>query len=253
MTDILAADLKDKRVLITGSSRGIGAAAARAFAQAGAKVMLHAHATVAPAEALAREIGAVGVLKGDFTKMDEVKRVVADAIAQLGGLDVLINNAGTMVGRRKLSEVTDDFISEVFDLNTRSAIIASQAAYEALKASKGCIINTVSVASRTGGSVGASMYGASKGFLSTYTRGLAVELSADRIRVNGVAPGTIMTDFHRRYTSQERLEGIAKAVPLGRLGTDEDCAGTYLFLASPALSGYITGQIIEVNGGQLMP
>lgn len=253
MTDILASDLKGKRVLITGSSRGIGAAAARAFAEAGARVMLHAHATVGPAEALAKEIGAAGVLKGDFTDMAQVKRVVGDAIAQLGGLDVLINNAGTMVGRMRLAEVTNEFITEVFDLNTRSAIMASQAAYAALKESQGCIINTVSVASRTGGSVGASMYAASKGFLSTYTRGLAVELSPDRIRVNAVAPGTIMTDFHRRYTSPERLEGIAKAVPLGRLGTDEDCAGAYLFLASPALSGYITGQILEVNGGQLMP
>jgi len=253
MTDILSNDLKGKRVLITGSSRGIGAAAARAFAEAGAQVMLHAHATVAPAEALAKEIGAVGVMQGDFTDMGQVRRVVAGAIDKLGGLDVLINNAGTMVGRKRLSELTDEFISQVFDLNTRSAIMASQAAYSALKDSRGCIINTVSIASRTGGSMGSGMYAASKGFLSTYTHGLAVELSPDQIRVNGVAPGTIMTDFHRRYTTPERLANIAKAVPLGRLGSDEDCVGAYLFLASSALSGYMTGQILEVNGGQLMP
>lgn len=252
MTDLITKDLKGKRVLVTGSSRGIGAAAARAFAAAGAKVVLHAHASVGPAEALAHEIGAAGVLKGDFSHMEEVKRVVEEAIAMLGGLDVLVNNAGTMVARATVDKVSDELIDNIFDLNARSAVFATQTALAALKASKGCIINTVSVAARNGGSVGAGIYGASKGFLSTYTRGLATELAPFGIRVNAVAPGVIMTDFHRRYTTPERLEQIAKSLPLGRLGTDEDCAGAYLFLAAPSLSAYVTGQVIEVNGGQLM-
>ena len=253
MSDPITQDLKGKRVLVTGSSRGIGAAAARAFAQAGAKVVLHAHASVAPAEKLAAEIGAVGVLTGDFTDMDEVARVVNEAIALLGGLDVLVNNAGTMVARATIDKLTDDLVSNIFDLNGRSAVFATQVALDAMKESRGCVINTVSVASRTGGSNGAGIYGASKGFLSTYTRALANELAGFGIRVNGVAPGVIMTDFHRRYSTPERLEQIAKAIPLGRLGTDEDCAGAYLFLAAPSLSAYVTGQVIEVNGGQLMP
>ena len=253
MTAFPLSDLKDKRVLITGSSRGIGAAAARAFAQVGAKVVLHAHASLEPAQALAKEIGAVGLLKGDFSNMDEVARVVDEAIALLGGLDVLINNAGTMVARARVEVVTDELVDQIFDLNARSAIFASQRALDALKQSQGTIINTVSIASRTGGSNGAGVYGASKAFLSTYTRALALELSGHGIRVNGVAPGVIMTDFHRRYSTPERLEQTAKAIPLGRLGTDEDCAGAYLFLASPSLSAYVTGQVIEVNGGQIMP
>lgn len=253
MADLLASDLKNKRVLITGSSRGIGAAAARAFAAQGAKVVLHANASRETAKALGREIGAAGVVAGDFTNMDEVARVVDEAIRILGGLDVLINNAGTMVARAPIEKLDDALVTKIFDLNARSAVFASQRALDALKQSKGTIINTVSIASRTGGSNGAGVYGASKAFLSTYTRALAAEMAPHGVRVNAVSPGVIMTDFHRRYSTPERLASTAKAIPLGRLGTDEDCAGAYLFLAAPSLSAYITGQTIEVNGGQIMP
>jgi 3-oxoacyl-[acyl-carrier protein] reductase len=253
MADILTQDLSGKRVLITGSSRGIGAAAARAFASCGARVVLHAHASREAAQTLGREIGAAGVLFGDFTKMAEVTRVIDEATALLGGLDVLVNNAGTMVARVPIEQITDEKLTEIFDLNARSAVFATKRALDALKASKGCIINTVSIASRSGGSNGAGPYGAAKGYLSTYTRALANELAPHGIRVNGVSPGVIMTDFHRRYSTPERLAATAKAIPMGRLGTDEDCAGAYLFLAAPSLSGYVTGQMIEVNGGQLMP
>ena len=95
-------------------------------------------------------------------------------------------------------------------------------------------------------------FSASKAFVSTWTRALARELAPDAIRVNAVSPGTIMTDFHRRYSSQEKLDKTAASIPLKRLGTAEDCAPAYVFLASSALSGYITGQILEINGGQFM-
>lgn len=253
MADLLSADLKDKRVLITGSSRGIGAAAARAFAQCGARVVVHGSKLTPELSALAREIGAAAVFAADFTDMAQVTQTVKEAISVLGGLDVLVNNAGTMVSRKRIEEVDNDFITKVFDLNARSAVIATQVALDALKQSRGTIINTVSIASRTGGSNGAGPYGAAKGYLSTYTRALATELAPHGVRVNGVSPGVIMTDFHRRYSTPERLQATAKAIPMGRLGTDEDCAGAYLFLASPALSAYVTGQVIEVNGGQIMP
>jgi 3-oxoacyl-[acyl-carrier protein] reductase len=118
---------------------------------------------------------------------------------------------------------------------------------------KGTIINTTSIAARTGGGNGAGLYGAAKAFVSTFTRVLAKELAPFGVRVNAVAPGVIETPFHARYSTAEQLEASRRSVPLGRLGVAEDCVGAYEFLASERMSGYITGQIIEVNGGQLMP
>jgi 3-oxoacyl-[acyl-carrier protein] reductase len=115
------------------------------------------------------------------------------------------------------------------------------------------MINVTSIAARNGGGGGAVLYAASKGFVSTFTRGIAKELWADRIRVNAVAPGVIMTPFHERYSNAQQIEAMRQTVPMGRVGTPDDCIGAFLFLASDALSGYMIGQIIEVNGGQLMP
>ena len=92
-----------------------------------------------------------------------------------------------------------------------------------------------------------------KGFVSTFTRGIARELAPENIRVNAVSPGVITTPFHERYSTPQMLESMRQTVPMGRLGAAEECAGTFVYLASPALSGYVTGQIIEINGGQLMP
>jgi 3-oxoacyl-[acyl-carrier protein] reductase len=121
------------------------------------------------------------------------------------------------------------------------------------KSGSGFIINTTSVAARNGGGGGAVLYAAAKGFVSTLTRGLAKELIGSGIRVNGVAPGVIDTAFHERDSNADQMRGMIATIPLGKAGTSEDCVGAYLFLASPMLSGYIVGQIIEVNGGQLMP
>src|SRR5436190_837726 len=106
---------------------------------------------------------------------------------------------------------------------------------------------------RVGGGPGAAMYASAKGFISTFTHGLAREVVKDNIRVNAVSPGVIVTPFHERYSTPAMLESFKAQIPMGRLGTAEECAGAFLFLASEALSGFITGQIIEVNGGQLMP
>ena len=115
------------------------------------------------------------------------------------------------------------------------------------------IVNTVSISARSGGSAGSALYSGTKAFVSAWTKTLAKELAPDGIRVNAVSPGTIMTDFHRRYSSEEKLRATAESIPLKRLGTADDCAPAYLFLAADALAGYMTGQVIEVNGGQLMP
>ena len=241
--------LEGKRVLITGASRGIGAAAARLLAEAGASLALHYRRE--PAEAA--DIAGAVLLQADFADRDAPVRVVEAAVRALGGLDVLINNAGHMLGRTALADMDDATIDRVFDLNARSVVAASRAALPALRASRGVIINVGSISARTGGSAGSALYSASKAFVSTFTRALATELAPDGIRVNAVAPGTIMTEFHAIYSTPDKLEATRTTIPLRRLGGGDDCAGAFLFLASERLGGYVTGQIVEVNGGQLMP
>lgn len=250
-------DLAGKAVLITGASTGIGAALARGFAAQGARVGLHYNASVDAAETLGTEIvragGEVFLVRGDAGKPDELRRVVEETAGRFGGLDGLINNAGSMLGRVPYAELTDAHYDAVMDLNARSVIVASRAAIPHLKARGGFIINTTSIAARNGAAGGAGLYGSAKAFVSNVTRGLAKELIPFAIRVNAVAPGVIETPFHDRYSTAAQLETMRAQVPQGRLGTPEDCVGAFLFLASGMLSPYIIGQVIEVNGGQLMP
>ncbi|MFO1074401.1 MAG: SDR family oxidoreductase [Geminicoccaceae bacterium] len=247
--DGLELGLRGKRVLITGASRGIGAAAARAFAAAGCRLALHHRSGPAEAAAIADAV----LLQGDLADQAAVRRVVEAAIEALGGLDVLVNNAGHMLGRKPLAEMTDADVDAVFDLNARSVVTACRAALPALVRSQGCIVNVGSISARSGGSAGSSLYSASKAFVATFTRALATELAPQGIRVNAVSPGTIMTRFHEIYSTPEKLAATAARIPLQRLGSGEDCAAAFLYLASPSLAGYVTGQILEVNGGQLMP
>lgn len=250
-------DLVDKVVLITGASTGIGAALARGFAGQGAKVGLHYHNSVDQALKLQDEIEAQGgkvfLVRGDVADPIEVERIVAQTAQHFGRLDGLINNAGSMLGRLATTTITDEHYDAVMDLNARSVLVAVRAAKPFLKQQGGFIINTTSIAARNGGGGGAVLYAASKGFVSTLTRGLAKELIGDGIRVNGVAPGVITTPFHQRDSTPAQLAAMQATIPQGRLGTAEECVGAYLFLASEALSSFVIGQIIEVNGGQLMP
>jgi len=145
-------------------------------------------------------------------------------------------------------------VDRVIGLNIHAAFAICRAAAPVMRrAGQGSMINTTSIAARTGGSDGAGLYGAAKAFVSTMTRVFAREMAPHGVRVNGVAPGVILTDFHVRNSTPEQLEGARRGIPMGRLGTADECVGAYLFLADDVLSGYITGQIIEVNGGQLMP
>jgi 3-oxoacyl-[acyl-carrier protein] reductase len=251
-------DLKDKVVLVTGSSTGIGAAVARGFARNGAKVAVHYHASRAEAEKVVADIklhgGTAALFGADVRSAAEVENLVGAVGRYWERLDVLVNNAGGLVKRLELEEITDAAYDEVLNLNVRSVVAGSRAAARLFRQQgKGNIINTSSVAARHGGGVGASLYAASKAFVSTFTRNLAKEFAEQNIRVNAVAPGVIMTPFQERFTSPELLEGFRKTIPMQRVGTAEECVGAYLFLASDQLSGYVTGQVIEVNGGQLMP
>jgi 3-oxoacyl-[acyl-carrier protein] reductase len=158
-----------------------------------------------------------------------------------------------MLGRRATMDTDDHLFEAVINLNARSILSATRAALPHLVKRQGFVINTTSVAARNGGGSGAYLYAAAKGFVSTLTRGHAKEFAGSGVRVNAVAPGIIATPFHDRYTDPALLEVQRASVPLGRVGSTDDCVGAFLFLSSQMLSGYITGQILEVNGGQLMP
>ena len=251
-------DLAGKRVLVTGASTGIGAAAAQAFAAAGCRVAVHYNASRDKAEAVRSSIVAAGgeahLVHGDVRSSAVARAIVDDAAGKLGGLDILVNNAGGLVRRVAVADIDDAVFDEIVNLNVRSMVAACSAAVPHMRRSgRGNIVNVTSIAGRNGGGPGAALYASAKGFVSTFTHGLARELAPENIRVNAVSPGVITTPFHERYSTPQILEAMRATIPMQRLGTAEECAGTFLYLASDAMSGYVTGQIVEVNGGQLMP
>jgi 3-oxoacyl-[acyl-carrier protein] reductase len=251
-------DLKGKVVLITGASTGIGAATARAFGAEGSTVIVHYHASEGGALAVVADIEAAGgralALRADATRPDELVALVRSTVERCGRLDVLINNVGDLVRRCPIADSTEELFDAVVNLNVRSVVTTCRAAIPHFREQgSGNIINTTSISARNGGGPGSVLYASSKAFVSTFTRGLAKELAKENVRVNGVAPGVIVTPLQARHTSAPQMEAFRASVPMGRLGSAEECTGAYLYLASDTLSGYVTGQILEVNGGQLMP
>lgn len=252
-------DLKNKVVLITGASTGIGAAAAKAFGANGARVAVHYNKSKAEAQKVASEVQKAGgkafLAGGDVTDSAACVEIVDRTVAEFGRIDVLVNNAGGLIQRAPIESITDELFDDVVHLNVRSVLMCTRAAalHMRKQGDGGSIINVTSVAARHGGGPGAALYAGSKGFVSTITHGLAKELAKDRIRVNAVGPGVITTPFHDRYSTPQMLESFKATIPMNRLGTPDECAGAFLYLASEQLSGYMTGQILEVNGGQYMP
>ena len=235
-------------VVITGAGNGIGLGALHAFHAAGARVIAHLGRSNEYANRLPE-----GVIysTGDFTKVQEQAAFTSFVQDHTTTIDVLVNNAGTMFGRFPAHSLTEEQYQQIVELNQSAVVRITRELLPMLKdAPQASIVNTVSISALTGGSPGSSIYSASKAFVSTYSKGLARELAPDGIRVNCVSPGVIHTDFHNRYSSAEKLETTRQQIPLQRLGTAEDCAPAFLFLASHQLSGYITGQVIEINGGQ---
>jgi 3-oxoacyl-[acyl-carrier protein] reductase len=254
----MISDLEGKVVLITGASTGIGAAAAVAFAKAGSKLVVHYNQSRDAAEAVAAQVKVLGaavmLAGGDVMQEANVKRIVAETMSAYGRIDVLVNNAGGMLGRVKIEDYTADQINRVLALNVTQVALFMREAIPVMRRQKsGNVINVTSIAARNGGGGGAVLYAGAKGFVSTVTRGWAKEVVGDGIRVNAVSPGVITTPFHDRYSTAEQLKAMQAMVPMNRLGSPEECAGTFLYLASDEMSGYVTGQVIEVNGGQYMP
>jgi 3-oxoacyl-[acyl-carrier protein] reductase len=172
--------------------------------------------------------------------------------AQLGPIDILINNAGSLMQRMKILEVKAETWDEIQDLNLKSAVLCSKAvAPSMIERKRGAIVNISSIAARNGGGPGASAYASAKGGLISFTKALAKELAPHGVRVNAVSPGVIDTPFHERFSTPEMMRNFAAAIPLGRVGTPMECAQVIAFLASDA-AGYVVGETIEVNGGQLM-
>jgi 3-oxoacyl-[acyl-carrier protein] reductase len=256
--EYMLSDLKGKVVLITGGGTGIGAAAAEAFARQGCKVALHYNSSKEAAERVAANVKCAGgeavLVSGDVTKEANVKKIVSDTVKAFGRIDVLVNNAGDMLGRVKIEDYTVEQVERVLALNVTQVSLFMREVIPLMRKQKGgSVINVSSIAARNGGGGGVMLYAGAKGFVSTATRGWAKEVASDGIRVNAVSPGVITTGFHQRYSTPEQMKVMQSTVPMNRLGTPEDCAGAFLYLASDAMSGYVTGQVIEVNGGQLMP
>jgi 3-oxoacyl-[acyl-carrier protein] reductase len=251
-------DFTGKVALVTGASTGIGAAIARGFGAAGAGVVVHYGRSAAEAQEVAREIEAAGgsalLAQADVRDGAQLAALRDAALERFGRIDILINNAGSMVQRVPVADSTDELAREVLDVNFTSTVAMCRLVVPAMREQGGGnIINVTSVAARHGGGNGAVLYAASKGAVSTFTRGLAKELAGQRIRVNALSPGVILTPFHERFTNEQQMSAMVGTIPMGRAGTPDECVGTVLYLASDALSGYVTGQIIEVNGGQFMP
>lgn len=247
---------KGEVALITGASSGIGRATAEAFARAGARVAVNylknekgANAAV---EAIRKAGGDAIALRTDVTRSSEVKNMVAVTEKQWGTIDILVNNAGDLLSRQTLTDMTEEYWDQIMALNLKSVFLCTQAVWKRMAERKtGTIINVASIAGRNGGGLGAAAYGAAKGAMITYTKGLAKELAPHGIRVNGINPGVILTPYHEKYSSPELMKKMVSAVPMGRAGTSEEIADVIVFLASPA-ARYMTGETVEVNGGMLM-
>jgi len=246
-----AAPLAGQTALVTGASRGIGRAIALALAAEGAELVVNYARSASAAEAVVAEIVAAGgrayALAADVAKEAEVDGLIQAVLERSGRLDVLVNNAGITRDGLLLRMKTADW-QAVIDLNLTGVFFCTRAVSRPmLKARRGRIINITSVVGLTG-NPGQTNYSAAKAGVVGFTRSTAAEFASRGITVNAVAPGFIATDM----TEGLDPEPILKAIPLGRLGQPEEVAGAVRFLAADPAAAYITGQVLQVDGGMLM-
>jgi len=246
--------LENQTAIITGaaSKEGIGHATARLFAAQGARCALFDLREANP-ESAAKEIGPDH--RGyvcDVTDNEACRATVDKAVAELGGLNILIGNAGVVHGTRIL-DISQSEYDQVVDVNLRGNFQMAQAAIPHLRAAGGgAIVLISSIAGQVGGGLfGSSHYASAKSGLFGLAKALARELAPDGIRANAIAPGVIDNDFTKGRMTRDIKDEIATKIPLGRLGTSEDIAKSCLYLASD-LSSYVTGTVLSVNGGLLI-
>ena len=245
-------ELSGKVAIVTGASKGIGAAIARTFAQAGAAVAVNYASSKADADRVVGEIVKAGgkavAIQADVAKRADLERLFAETKAKLGRPNILVNNAG-VYRFAPLEAVTEQDFHSHFDTNVLGAILATQEAVKAFDGSGGSVINISTIAS-TNPSPNTLLYAASKSAIDTITRELALELAPRGIRVNAVAPGMTETEgFAAAGLSAESAKSLGFTLPMGRLGKPEDIARVALFFASDQ-SAWVTGERISASGGQ---
>ena len=243
---------KNKVALVTGGGRDIGKAIAIKLASEGAHVIINYSQSEEAAQRTLSDIKAAGgdaaAVKADLTRGDEVQKLKDFSLATFGEkLDILINNAGGIIGRKKIYEQDEDFYDSVMNLNFKSLFLVTHALVKYIP-SGGSIVNVSSLAAPDGGGGGSSLYAASKGAITTYTRSLAKEFGPAGIRVNAVCPGLISTTFHDKFTANDVREKVVAMTPLRREGTADEVANLVAFLASDDAS-FITGANYDINGG----
>ena len=246
-------NLKGKKVLITGGTKGIGEACALLMAEAGAEVMVVARDEAGIekmiSEAKKNDFSIVGKAF-DLAQPLVASHIITHVQQTWGTLDILVNNAGMNI-RKPTVDYTPNEYDRIMQVNLRSVFELCQEAYPLLKASRGCIVNVSSVSALTHISSG-SIYGMTKAALTQLTRNLAVEWAKDGIRINAIAPWYISTPLAAPVLDDpEKLKNIVARTPMGRVGTPEEVAAAVLFLSLPA-AGYITGQCLGVDGGFLV-
>lgn len=249
-------NIKDKVVLITGSSRGIGAAIAKEFIKNGAKVVICGSklenaekSSIEIQKELAIDANNILPVGLNIKDTNDIKRVVDTIITKWGKIDVLINNAG-ITSNVSLLDSTDEQFKEMFDINFFGVVSLTREVVKYMKETGGSIINTSSMVGTYGGR-NQSAYASSKFAINGLTKSLAKELGMYNIRVNAVAPGVVGTDMVRENVSEEMKAGLLRMTPLAKMAQPNDLAGIYLYLASEA-SSFTTGQIIGVDGGLIM-
>jgi NAD(P)-dependent dehydrogenase (short-subunit alcohol dehydrogenase family) len=246
----VSARLAGQVALVTGGSRGIGAAIVRAFAAEGAHVAFTYRTGRNEAFALAEEVAGSFPIELDVRRSADVRTAVERVITELGTLDVLVNNAGWLQ-QKDFFEITDEDFAQAIDVNLKGPFIATQAAGRHFRTqNKGCIINVASVGGQLGGPK-APHYSAAKAALITFTRSSARLLSPFGVRVNAIAPGMVKTEMMATSVARDGEDTLARQTLLGRLADPAEIASVAVFLASEE-SGYITGQVLSVNGGQFL-
>lgn len=251
------ADDARRVALVTGAAGDIGRAEAVALARAGADVALMAHASVAPAEEAAGECRSLGaraiVVKGDVRRSEDVRRVVAEVREALGGLDILVNNAGALGGalNRPISDLDEDAWHLMIDSHlTGTFLTIKHAAPLMVARGWGRIVNTASVHGRIGGRPTLAHYAAAKAGIVALTQTAARELGPAGVTCNVVSPGYVQTGKLASYLPPERLDALARQIPLGRLAAPEEIGSVVAFLASDAAS-YVNGAVVDLHGGRL--
>ena len=246
-----------RAVVVTGGSRGIGKGIASVFARSGARVLITgrdsdvARSAAAELDALAERPGEVSFIQADVSDREDSRRVAAIATERLGGIDVLCANAGIFPDSL-LADMTEEMLDQVLSTNLKGTVFSVQACLPALERSgRGRVILTSSITGPITGYPGWTAYGASKAGQLGFMRTAAIELAPRRITVNAVLPGNIVTEGLAEL-GEDYATSMAASIPLGRLGSVDDIGYAALFLATEE-AGYITGQTIVVDGGQVLP